>query len=210
MSVSTDLTSLPAAASAQQSLEEKDDGSIVSQNPESSAASRLSQTHPAWTRPPDVYNVMGQALYNIAPEGLVKSSRPESPPDRRPKPSMNQFYEGSRFYYDAPKEPQSPLCTCHQMCPEKTPNIASYKCFSCVKFDPKKKGWFCNACFNKMHPWYREQHHYVHISEDDDMEYDLVAQNYRAELDRTLDGIEGLIAGVKVRIERKVFFVAQL
>ena len=208
MSVSTDLTSHPAAASTQQSLE--DDGSIVSQNPESSAASRLSQTHPAWTRPPDVYNVMGQALYNIAPEDMVKSSRPKSPPDRRPKPSMNQFYEGSRFYYDAPKEPQSPLCTCHQMCPEKTPNIASYKCFSCVKFDPKKKGWFCNACFNKMHPWYREQHHYVHISEDDDMEYDLVAQNYRAELDRTLDGIEGLIAGVKVRIERKIFVVAQL
>ena len=107
------------------------------------------------------------------------------------------FYEQSRFFFDAPREPMAPQCSCNMMCEAKKPNLASFKCHSCVKFDPKSKGWFCNVCFNKCHPWYREKHHFVPIAEDDDMEYDLVAQNYRAELDRTISGVKTLIQNMK-------------
>ena len=75
-------------------------------------ATRQSATHPLWVRPPDVYTLMGQALYNVRPETFVESERPISPPSVRPKPSMNQFYEGSRYFYEAPVEPVEPLCTC--------------------------------------------------------------------------------------------------
>ena len=156
-----------------------------------------SQTNPAWVRPPDVYTLMGQALYNVRPESLVASKRPDSPPVVRPRPSMNQFYEGSRYFYEAPVEPQEPRCTSCLKCLDKEPNVASYKCYSCAKFDARGKGWFCSACFKYTHPWHREEHHWVLIAEEDDAEYDLVAADYRAELDRTLDGIQGLIDGCK-------------
>ncbi len=162
-----------------------------------SESTRLSQVHPAWTRPGDIYHAMGDALLDVAPERRVKGGRPPSPENVRPKIPPNVFYDGSRYYYDAPPEPQAPRCTCNTVCTAKEPNLASFKCHSCVKFDAKGKGWFCIACFNKHHPWYREEHHYVPIAEDDDMEYDVVSQNYRAELDRTLNGIQTLIKKMK-------------
>ena len=148
-------------------------------------------------RPNDIYSVMGDALFDVPPEERVQGGRAPSPDPIRPKISANAFYEGSRYYFDPPPEPQAPLCTCKTMCNAKQPNLASWKCHTCTKYDPRSKGWFCNACFHKHHPWYREKHHFVPIAEDDDMEYDLVAQNYRAELDRTLGGIQKLIDGVK-------------
>ena len=131
----------------------------------------------------------------------MKGYRPPSPDPIRPKPSANAFYEGSRYYFEPPPEPQAPQCTCKVMCSAKTPNVASWKCYTCAKFDPRSKGWFCNACFEKHHPWYREKHHFVTIAEDDDMEYDAVVQNYRAEQDRTIDGVKGLIEMTKENLK---------
>ena len=131
----------------------------------------------------------------------MKGYRPPSPDPIRPKPSANAFYEGSRYYFEPPPEPQAPQCTCKVMCSAKTPNVASWKCYTCATFDPRSKGWFCNACFEKHHPWYREKHHFVTIAEDDDMEYDAVVQNYRAEQDRTIDGVKGLIEMTKENLK---------
>ena len=139
-------------------------------------------------------------LYSFAALSLILFLFFQEP---RPRIPPNVFYENSRFHFDAPQEPTAPLCTCNAVCSDKSPNLASWKCHSCVKFDAKGKGWFCNKCFNKRHPWYREKHRFVPIAEDDDIEYDLVAQNYRSEVDRTIAGIQGLIKGTKVRGERR-------
>ena len=121
-----------------------------------------SETNPAWVKNADVYTAMGDALYAVPPTEKMAVLRPPSPLTVRPKPSANVFYEKSRFYFSAPLEPQPPLCT-SKVCCDGTKAV--WKCHSCVKFDARGKGWYCSACFNKHHPWFRDSHSYVPISE---------------------------------------------
>lgn len=167
---------------------------------------------------------MSDALLSVPPEQRVSNNRLRSvsPPSVRPAPTSNMFYEGSRFYYDAPTEPQPPLCTCKVECGKGggqaqqeggsllggakgssrgKAGLAAIKCYSCVKFDTFGKGWFCQPCFEKLHPWYREAHKWVPIDQDDDVEYDLQVANYQAELDRTVTGFKTLLAGVRASQE---------
>jgi len=158
----------------------------------------MSEWHPAWVRKHDVYSAMGDSLFAVPPGSKMKSQRPPSPNPVRPKPSANLFYEKSRYYYEPPVEPKERLCTSKVCC---AGDPAVIKCHSCVKFDSTGKGWYCQRCFDKHHPWYRDKHQYCSIEEDDDMQYDLVKQNYQAECDRVLKGIGSLIDGVKTNIK---------
>ena len=140
-------------------------------------------------------------------EELLRSVDPPPPtaehegrfaPNRLPKPKGNEFYEESRWWFRGPKEPTFPKCTaCVGACHPDNPNNADIKCYSCVKFDPKRAGLFCHACFKERHPWHRVKHTWLPLSEAEDMHEAVGHQRVRAEFDHRVAGIKDLLHSVQ-------------
>jgi hypothetical protein len=118
-----------------------------------------------------VYGAMAEALL----KGMIPPPHKERLAVKRlqagelPKLRGNEFYAESRWFYKPPEEPELPLCTACVECPALNPSKCDFKCYSCVKFDPLRKGHFCGPCFQARHPPYRQAHTFLPIGEVEDL-----------------------------------------
>ena len=89
-----------------------------------------------------------------------------------PRPTGNNFYGESRYFYVPPKETAVPRCTCNVLCGlgNVTPALATRKCYSCVPYDARRLGLYCEECFAERHPWHRFPHTWLPCSAAEDLD----------------------------------------
>ncbi len=113
----------------------------------------------------------------------------EALPDAEPpsfeaskKPPKEIFYRKTQLFTTAiPNPVGAKRCTTQYLC---TGAPAVIKCLSCVMYDPKNLGFFCKACFDARHPWYRVPHIFEDISKDESVAHTLKVSHRRAEMHR--------------------------
>ena len=102
-----------------------------------------------------------------------------------PNPSL--FYKSSRWFFDEPK--QGGLRKCFLCLKQK----AEVRCFSCGTFAPGGDAIFCKSCFDSHHPWYRVDHKFIQLNQDEDPEECLTRQSVGLEIDRVLFDIRSTL-----------------
>ena len=113
----------------------------------------------------------------------------EAMPDAEPpnfeaskKPPKEIFYRKTQLFSTAiPTKVGPKRCTCEYLC---TGAPALIKCLSCVMYDPKNLGFFCKACFDSRHPWFRVPHIFEDIDKDESVAHTLKVSHRRAEMHR--------------------------
>lgn len=113
----------------------------------------------------------------------------EALPDAEPpsfeaskKPPKEIFYRKTQLFTTAIPAAVGPKrCTSQYLC---TGAPATIKCLSCVMYDPKNLGFFCKACFDSRHPWYRVPHIFEDINKDESVAHTLKVSHRRAEMHR--------------------------
>jgi len=149
-----------------------------------------------------MYSAMAAAL--LAPELPVgrefggtrantRGNTARSADPELPRPRGNSFYPDSRYFYQGPKEPDTWRCTACVECSDVFPAPATVKCYSCAKYDARRKGLFCKRCFDTRHPWHRQNHTWLPLNKAEDLEDDVKGQRVRAEMDHRITGIEELL-----------------
>ena len=88
--------------------------------------------------------------------------------------------------------------------------VAIVHCFSCGVYEPSGIAVYCQQCFDRRHPWYRVDHRYVSIQEDDDVMEVTQRQYVELEVDRTLveydqmqEQVDHLVDGVGVLLKEE-------
>lgn len=105
------------------------------------------------------------------------------------KPPREIFYRQTVTFATKLPPPVLPKrCTCQYLC---TGAPARIKCLSCVMYDPKGVGFFCQLCFDARHPWYRVSHHFIDIEKDESIAHTIKVGHRRAEMIRfERDGVD--------------------
>ena len=95
------------------------------------------------------------------------------------KPPKEVFYRKTMlFATKVPPPPRPRRCSCQFVC---TGAAADIKCMTCSLYDVTGNGYYCQACFNLRHPWYRIPHIWSLIAQDESIEYQLSVQHRKAE-----------------------------
>lgn len=98
------------------------------------------------------------------------------------RPPREIFYrKTSTFLTSLPPPVQGKQCSCQYLC---SGGLAVIKCHSCAIYDPAGQSFFCAACFNIRHPWYRIPHVYTSIEKDESIEHTLKIAHRIAEAKR--------------------------
>jgi len=152
----------------------------------------------------EMYGSMAEAMLSSdAPsESEVLASRDGRPRRREgevPRPRGNEFYEESRYFYIPPKEPAVPHCSACVKCSAIKPALATLKCYTCTKYDPNRRGFYCQGCFDARHPWHRQPHTWLPMSSAEDLDEASKGQRVRAEFDHRVAGVQGLLKEVRRR-----------
>jgi len=118
------------------------------------------------------------AVYHVesVPDPIVVMARGEK------KPPREVFYRQTVTFATRLPPPVPPKrCTCKYLC---TGAAAAVKCLTCIMYDPKNLGFFCQPCFDSRHPWYRAPHVFASIEKDESVEHTLKVAHRRAEASR--------------------------
>ena len=113
----------------------------------------------------------------------------EAMPDPEPptftttkKPPKEIFYRKTQlFATEIPNSVGPKRCSCQYLC---LGAPAVIKCLSCVIYDSKNLGFFCQKCFDSRHPWYRVPHIFEEIDKDESVAHTLKVSHRRAEMHR--------------------------
>ena len=103
-------------------------------------------------------------------------------PKKVEKPSSDVFYRDTALYTN--KLPQAILskkCFCKYACENANATIS---CFSCAIYEVNNQAYYCDDCFKARHPWYRVQHYYESIDNDEDITYNLKLSKQSANFKR--------------------------
>jgi len=117
-----------------------------------------------------------------------------------PRPEGNNLYSDSRYFYLPPVEPSEPRCGACVECSGLNPALAMVKCFTCIRYDPRKKGLYCMACFQARHPWHRDPHTWLPMSQVEDLDAASKGQRVRAELDHRVVACSDLLSEVSATL----------
>lgn len=116
------------------------------------------------------------------------------------KPPKEVFYrESIRF---APKPPKPVLrqrCTCGYLCKSA---LAVFKCLSCALYEPTGICYYCKLCFDARHPWYRVNHIFTQIEQDEAMEINMKIMREEIDMRRFRDDGETLLRKVQRELGR--------
>jgi hypothetical protein len=101
------------------------------------------------------------------------------------RPPREVFYrKTTTFLTKLPPPVTKKLCTCKFLCTAGEQVPAVIKCHSCSIYDPSGASYYCQHCFNGRHPWYRVDHIYTKIDQDENIEYNLKVAHRLAEAAR--------------------------
>lgn len=137
----------------------------------------------------DVLYAMGNCLLETQP-----SPKYYQPPDRKfhdvepKKPPKEMFYAKTLMMAAQPVVKYEPVvCSCEYLCEG---DVATVKCISCILYDPRNLGYYCDRCFHAKHPWYRATHKFVPIDNDESVHNAVALQKAQLQVDRQhLDGM---------------------
>jgi hypothetical protein len=120
----------------------------------------------------EMYSRMAEAMLQPTPPAAVQGSSRLSrtcgePP---PRPIGNDFYPESRCFFLPPLDSVPPRCSGCVHCSVERPALATHKCYTCIKFDPRGFGHFCTACFEARHPWHRQPHTWLPVDQAEDLD----------------------------------------
>ena len=98
------------------------------------------------------------------------------------KPPREIFYRDTlTFMTNLPPAVQPKICTCKYNC---SGAPAAFICHSCAIYDPSKSAYYCSECFPARHPWYRVQHIFTEIENDESIAHTLKVAHRMAEMSR--------------------------
>lgn len=98
------------------------------------------------------------------------------------KPPREVFYRNTvTFMTKLPPPVPNKACSVKYMCDGVD---ATIKCHSCCIYDPSGTAFYCDACFQACHPWYRVSHIYSQIEKDESIEHTLKIAHRVAEANR--------------------------
>ncbi|KAJ1442696.1 hypothetical protein B484DRAFT_414693, partial [Ochromonadaceae sp. CCMP2298] len=133
------------------------------------------------------------------------------------KPPREVFYRNTETFMTPMPPPMAPkLCTARFMCQEVRRGgqggqggqgaqgaqggqkggegaPATVVCYSCAVYAPGRAAYYCQACFDARHPWYRSPHISRPIEVDEGVEHTLKSSHNRAEANRyAAEGVQVL------------------
>ena len=76
-----------------------------------------------------------------------------------------------------------------------------HRCMSCAKLDPRRRGHYCQACFDRRHPPHRAKHAWMPIEKSEHLGRQLQHRNKVAEIEVFGDDVERLRRRVKEQQE---------
>jgi len=98
------------------------------------------------------------------------------------KPPREVFYRRTHLQTTKPRPKAiTQRCSCKYLC---FGSPASFKCLSCILYDPYGNGYYCRLCFQHRHPWYRVHHVFLPIDRDESISHKIQEQNSQLEEDR--------------------------
>lgn len=151
---------------------------------------------------------MNEVLMAMADSVMEKQPKPFNPSlkfhDKKidfkigGKPPREIFYRKTvTFMTRLPPAVQRKLCNCQYIC---SGDVATIKCHSCAIYDPSGSSFYCTACYQSRHPWYRVKHINTPIKEDESIEHTLKIAHRMAEAARyEKEGVD-LLSGLRAQI----------
>lgn len=137
----------------------------------------------------ELLDAMADSLVGVkfVAKGADVADKPPAAPVIMAKPPREVFYrESLRFAPKAPLPVLRQQCTCRYLC---NGAKATLKCLSCALYDPSGVSYYCNACFDSRHPWYRITHIFTQIHQDELVGINMKIQREQIELERyTFEG----------------------
>ena len=98
------------------------------------------------------------------------------------KPPREVFYRDTLTFMTKLSPPvQAKVCSCKYYC---NGEIATIICHSCSIYNPENTAYYCKACFDSRHPWFRVQHIHTTIENDESIDMALKRQHNNAEAKR--------------------------